>query len=276
MDNNSSDSIDSKHLSSQPGDSFAVGLSSATISRSAEYYSMNKNRGLALIFNHKYYKQSLGMPTRSGTEVDSANLQKLFKQIGFTVKAYDDLTYNKIKEKLAKASADVHQNNDCFVCIVLSHGDEGFLYSSDTKYQPSDLWTPFLAHKCPSLAGKPKLFFIQACRGEQLDVGVSVIMTDSISQVRLPSHADFLIAYSTVPGYYSWRNTTNGSWFIQALCNIFMSNYETSDLLSMMLLVNRKVALDFESSTVDIKMHQKKQIPYIAFTLTRKVFFGKQ
>ena len=27
--------------------------------------------------------------------------------------------------------------------------------------------------------------------------------------------ADFLIAYSTVPGFYSWRNTTQGSWFIQ-------------------------------------------------------------
>ncbi len=35
---------------------------------------------------------------------------------------------------------------------------------------------------------------------------------------KIPSHADFLIAYSTIPGFYSWRNTQNGSWFVQALC----------------------------------------------------------
>jgi hypothetical protein len=28
---------------------------------------------------------------------------------------------------------------------------------------------------------------------------------------KIPSHADFLIAYSTIPGFYSWRNTTAGT-----------------------------------------------------------------
>ena len=27
---------------------------------------------------------------------------------------------------------------------------------------------------------------------------------------KIPAHADFLIAYSTIPGFYSWRNTTAG------------------------------------------------------------------
>ena len=30
------------------------------------------------------------------------------------------------------------------------------------------------------------------------------------------SHSDIFIAYATVPGYVSWRNSANGSWFIQA------------------------------------------------------------
>ena len=30
--------------------------------------------------------------------------------------------------------------------------------------------------------------------------------------ITLPTEADFLYAYSTVPGYYSWRNYTKGSW----------------------------------------------------------------
>jgi len=32
------------------------------------------------------------------------------------------------------------------------------------------------------------------------------------NDISLPSEADFLYAYSTVPGYYSWRNSQRGSW----------------------------------------------------------------
>ena len=95
------------------------------------------------------------------------------------------------------------------------------------------MWEPFTADKCPSLAGKPKLFFIQACQGSKMDAGAEVgdigrahvIMmcqvamtrtgTDSLASYRTPLYSDFLLAHSTVSGYYSWRNTVQGSWFIQ-------------------------------------------------------------
>jgi hypothetical protein len=33
-----------------------------------------------------------------------------------------------------------------------------------------------------------------------------------------PDESDFLLAYSTVPGYYSYLNTAAGSLYIQTLC----------------------------------------------------------
>jgi len=57
------------------------------------------------------------------------------------------------------------------VC-VLSHGEMGILYAADHAYKPDRLWSHFSAEKCRTLAGKPKLFFIQACQGDQLDGGV--------------------------------------------------------------------------------------------------------
>jgi caspase 7 len=51
-----------------------------------------------------------------------------------------------------------------------------------------------------------QLFFIQACQGDKLDAGISmksqVTETDSNSSISysIPVHADFLIAYSTIPG----------------------------------------------------------------------------
>ena len=41
-----------------------------------------------------------------------------------------------------------------------------------------------------------------------------------------PDESDILIGYSTVPGYYSYRNTTGGSWYIQILCQQIDIKYQ--------------------------------------------------
>ena len=55
---------------------------------------------------------------------------------------------------------------DCVLVAVLSHGEMGILYASDQPYKPDRLWGHFNAEKCPSLAGKPKLFFVQVSETE--------------------------------------------------------------------------------------------------------------
>lgn len=85
-----------------------------------------------------------------------------------------------------------------YITVLIS--ELGILYSSDQPYKPDRLWSHFAADKCPSLAGKPKLFFIQACQGDQLDHGVKMVTTESDASAgtttyKIPSHADFLIAY---------------------------------------------------------------------------------
>ncbi len=83
----------------------------------------------------------------------------------------------------------------------------------------------------------------------------------------LPAEADFLLAYSTVPGFVSWRNSEKGSWFVQALCEIFMTYAGQEDVVSMLIRVNGKVAREFQS------YEQKKQIPSPVVRLTKKVYF---
>jgi hypothetical protein len=62
---------------------------------------------------------------------------------------------------LLSAAKNDHSDCDCFLLAVLSHGEMGIIYSRETAYKPESLWTPFTADKCPTLAGKPKLFFLQ-------------------------------------------------------------------------------------------------------------------
>jgi len=61
------------------------------VGRDSEVYNMNhKNRGVAIIFNHKNFHKEL-MDTRHGTDVDCENLTKVFENLNFKVKAFHDL-----------------------------------------------------------------------------------------------------------------------------------------------------------------------------------------
>jgi hypothetical protein len=78
-------------------------------------------------------------------------------------------------------------------------------------------------------------------------------------------------------GFYSWRNTTNGSWFVQALCYVLSERGREDDLLSLMTTVSRIVSIGFESNTPqDSNMHQRKQIPCVTSLLTRKIYFKRK
>lgn len=88
--------------------------------------------------------------------------------------------------------------------------DNGFIYARDSLYPVDALWLPFTADKCLSLAGKPKIFFVQACRGDKLDPGVTLTSrkrstseTDTgAAAYKIPSYSDFLIAYSSMNGNF--------------------------------------------------------------------------
>nr|KAG5709857.1 hypothetical protein BaRGS_032681 [Batillaria attramentaria] len=105
--------------------------------------------------------------------------------------------------------------------------------------------------------------------------------SDEVEIRRIPTEADFLMAYSVVPGvyalfvggFYAWRNSTRGSWFVQALHDVFRDNWQRMDLLTMMTRVCKKVAYDFESNASKEFMNRKKQIPCITSMLTRDVYF---
>lgn len=253
----------------------------APTDRYATHYKMNhQRRGVAIVFNHELF--SIGnLKPRSGTNIDCENLKNTLKILGFEVQVYHNYTSKDITNVLHDAANSDYSSDDCLIVSVLSHGELGMLYAYDCAYRADSIWTHFTSDKCPSLAGKPKMFFIQACQGDKLDPGVMLkerTETDhgSDGTFRIPSYADFLIAYSTIPGFYSWRNTTRGSWFMQALCAELKENGTRYDLLTLLTFVCQRVALDYESNTPDnVIMHQQKQIPCITSMLTRLVLFTK-
>jgi caspase 7 len=107
-----------------------------------------------------------------------------------------------------------HTDNDCLVIVVMTHGEPGKLYAKDDDYHLSELWEPFVGDNCPSLIGKPKLVFLQACRGDKMDRGSNARLSTFVSDAvdgqptagpvifSIPTMADVLLMYATFDGEF--------------------------------------------------------------------------
>lgn len=228
--------------------------------------------GQCIIINNKNFDRRTGMNQRNGTDVDAANAMKVFAKLGYKVKVYNDQSVEQMKHVLTSVSKEDHSAAASFICVLLSHGDEGVFFGTDGSIELKYLTSLFRGDRCKSLVGKPKLFFIQACRGTDLDAGIETDSPDDES-TRIPVEADFLYAYSTAPGYYSWRNTMTGSWFMQSLCDMVSKYGRELELLHIMTRVNHKVAVEFESISNSPGFNAKKQIPCIVSMLTKEMYF---
>ena len=62
--------------------------------------------------------------------------------------------------------------------------------------------------------------------------------TDGSSSVVLRSMSDILIGYSTLPGFTSNRDVYLGTWYIQAVCEVFMERACDTDVEDMLKLVS--------------------------------------
>uniref|UniRef100_A0AAQ6AL43 Caspase-8 n=1 Tax=Amphiprion ocellaris TaxID=80972 RepID=A0AAQ6AL43_AMPOC len=242
------------------------------------YPMTSAKRGICLIINNYNFSESrVELKKREGTMIDEKCLQEVFEWLGFEVQTHRDCGKRQILSLVSELSRRDHSQMDCFVCCVLSHGLEGAVYGVDgQEVKLRQLTDPFDGLNCPSLAEKPKLFFIQACQGSveqravyiEADSGApSRICSDAVrARDSIPSKADVLLGMATVPLFVSYRDKTNGAWFIQSLCqNLVQMVPRECDLVSIMTKVNADVSKKNAGSY--------KQMPQPSFSLRKKVVF---
>jgi len=109
------------------------------------------------------------------------------------------------------------------VVFILSHGiEDGIHGSCGNIITIKKLCKLFSGANCKLLIGKPILFFIQACQGDE---DGKIIQLESKLQFDAPksiaADADVLVFVATTPGTGSVRDIEDGSWFIQELCEVF-------------------------------------------------------
>ena len=233
--------------------------------------------GKLLIFNiENLYQASNTSRTyfnpRKGTNKDRDALTQLFLQLGFVVHVFNDVTRKELEFIMINmVSRGSFQGMNCLFVAFLTHGLEKHLYMIDGKVAIRTV-TDYM--KGPNLSGKPKVLIIQACQGEsymgtlEVDGPVAELKRKTIS---FPSEADFLYAYSTAYGYYSWRNGEKGSWFIQGLCKVFRKHAHTMDVVRMLTRVNAIVAQQV-SRTGDPETSGKRQVTSTVSQLRKELY----
>ncbi|XP_006153097.1 caspase-8 isoform X1 [Tupaia chinensis] len=251
------------------------------------YRMKSKPRGYCLIFNnHNFSQARMEVPKhqsikdRNGTDVDAEALDKTFSELHFEIVHYKDCTAKNICDILKFYQRKNHNSKDCFVCCILSHGDKGIVYGTDGQEASIyELTSYFTGSKCPSLAGKPKVFFIQACQGDNYHKGVpyetdseereAYLEMDSPERRYIPDEADFLLGMATVNNCVSYRSTVEGSWYIQSLCQSLRERCPRGDdILTILTEVN------YDVSNKDDRIHKGKQMPQPTFTLRKKLYFS--
>ncbi|XP_026669344.1 caspase-1-like [Ceratina calcarata] len=237
------------------------------LKESPVYLMKEKKRGKCVIFNHETF---CNIKTRKGTEYDVDKIKQVFgKTLGFEMVVHNDLKRSTVSKKIERLCTEDYTDANCICIFILSHGSTAErIEAKDTSYCFSEIWEPFL--KCRTLVGKPKLFFVQACRGNKEDDGTLVkYEVDSAAAIfyAIPTRADFLFAYGTTDKHSAHRMPDKGTWYIQSLCEVINSHWKEYDLLKILTTTSRTVALNYNTDK------QKKQMPTFSSTLTRDFYF---
>ncbi|KAI8482183.1 hypothetical protein Bbelb_400710 [Branchiostoma belcheri] len=284
---------------------FRRGPSLTRVKQENDCYKMTSDpRGVALIISNTDFTDP--RRDRPGGAKDLVRLGEICGKLKLQQEIKQNLTAQQIEDVTKDVSKRDHSSYDCFVLFLLSHGTATGVLGTDGQHVSVDsIISSFQA--CTSLVGKPKLFFIQACRGGDRDKGLEQTdsATDEASSTSqtgteasdrsteataspppptitwvtpvessdagetLPTASDRLVMYATVHGHVSWRNSETGTWLVEALADVITEHADMKELHDMLMMVNAKVA-DFKTQTQE---HKYKQQPEVTHTLRKRLYF---
>ncbi|XP_036912223.1 caspase-14 [Sturnira hondurensis] len=212
---------------------------------------------------------------REGSEEDLVALERMFQQLGFESTIKRDPTSQQFQEEMEKFQQAIDARKDfvsCAFVVLMAHGREGHLKGIDEQMVELENLFKVLNNKnCQALKAKPKVYIMQACRGEQRDPGeavdgdnIEMITKDSLQTI--PTHTDTLHVYSTVEGYISYRHDKKGSCFIQTLVDVFTKR--KGPILELLTEVTRRMA---EAELVQ-EGRARKVNPQVESTLRKPLY----
>ena len=221
-------------------------------------YPMNSQKhGVALIINNKKLS---GDSTYEIADCDEVNLTETLMFLGYNVLKKQTCSHDVMVSLFEQIdteclhpvvkSGSIHS----FICCILSHGDVEMVYGADNK--PMELKKiQETVRNCKVFKKLPKLFFIQAYLGKQLD---------PTKYLDLPKHSDFYFSCAVTSSELPFRDPKRGSSYITELCKALCTH--STDMVLSDILKN-------VSAILNAKFDRHNQLLTEANQLKKEVYF---
>ena len=235
------------------------------------FYKMNKGaaHGTALIINNiEWLPDGNGkhlMPTRDGAKQDGEALKEALEKIHYQVIYKENYVKDKMIQKLKDLRGEnISPEDDSFICCLLSHGDKDGVYGVDKKCVSIDYLCKILepSDEFRKLNHKPKIFFVQACRGTDASEAYDAD-EDTPIPFSVPRGADFFVSYATDPNHIALRHP-----YPQFLSEeLVVPDMSLDDIV---MEVHKRLV---EKKQIQIKGKMHLQIEQVVHTMRGKVYF---
>ncbi|XP_053668205.1 caspase-1-like [Anopheles marshallii] len=218
------------------------------------YYDLSK-KAYVLVFHHCEFENH--EYNRAGSSKDMRKIEEIIRYYRCDEPDINEnCTKDKIIQKMNTISEKDFTEYSCLIVFIMSHGNEQdsiMAYDGNMYSLQSDIVEQCTMNR--TLNDKPKIFVVQACRGD------AKIVADA---TRSMSHKIDIVAFqSSYQGTVSFRTVEQGSFFMQAFLQLLHGNNQKS-----ILDVNEQLNREFRANNI-------LQTPTMTATLQKKLIFGQ-
>lgn len=202
------------------------------------YSVLSSPRGVVHVFNNKFAGQGKKWE-RLGAEHDSTNLKATFTKMGYDIRLHESLGYQDTMAMFTSICRSRQLYNvDSLIIFFLTHGKDPYLFYTNDQKEVNLFYIRglFTDSQCPAMKGKPKIFFMNYCRGDKME-------KKELDNVTQESPNDMVTIHAAAEGIMAVRSPTRGTHFVDHLCQV-LTTYSRSLSLSDMYHILREEMKD--------------------------------
>ncbi|KAG9259642.1 caspase-14-like isoform X1 [Astyanax mexicanus] len=238
---------------------------------------------------------------RPGAWSDLKIMSQMFQDQGFVQYVEGRPTEQRLDATLQGfwRSLSYDGNVSGFVVVIMAHGSLGTIslpvypedYYNYDDYLRADFNPPkrslesifekFNNRNCPAMRGKPRLFIVQACRGDgglhQNTCGMIHTFDSNSMYVpsvprRLTSMSEYVIVYATHPGKLAYRHPSKGCPLFIELEKAVNLHGLTMDILQLFTKVTNSLKQRQAWDCYELGITEQESSLHIVHELSRKWF----
>ena len=176
--------------------------------------------GIALVVVKENFSD--GRPYKGG-QASSLKLTNIFQYLQYSVQHHTNVTSTHMIQLVEEIASMDHTAYDSFVCYISFDGRNDHYMRCNDRYYVNIYELVDKVQQCPTLQGKPKLFFVSINRHHST-------LAPPCTPCKIGS--DTFILWSTQSGK-KYGNSNNGSDLTLAIEDVFNFKSKSTDLLSM-------------------------------------------